>query len=288
MNKLDIHTLNPYIRVAMRSVLKRGCVIKRRIIFDYELIYVEDGGMTFFYDGIFYPCQKGNFLLIRPGIPHSFDCREQMLSQPHIHFDMVYTANSKRTPVSFKDLPALSPAEKSLIQEDLFASFPKSPFIVFSNTEDALELFYKVIDQFSSNQKLAAKGNLTALLAQLIGDQFAACMSEKEEPYGIAQQLKDFIDSTHGINISLDALEKQFSYSKFHLEREFKKRYEISLIAYTNAKRMELAQKLLESQSVGEAAKEAGFSSIYAFSRAFKNHCGISPTEYKKDKTTSF
>ena len=30
------------------------------------------------------------------------------------------------------------------------------------------------------------------------------------------------------------------------------------------------------------AAKEAGFSSIYAFSRAFKNHCGISPTIYKK------
>ena len=40
---LDISSINPYIRVAMQSVLSKGKIIASRIIFDYELIYIEDG-----------------------------------------------------------------------------------------------------------------------------------------------------------------------------------------------------------------------------------------------------
>ena len=41
----DISAINPYIRLAMHSVLPRHHVIKRRIIFDYELIYIADGAV---------------------------------------------------------------------------------------------------------------------------------------------------------------------------------------------------------------------------------------------------
>ncbi|MBQ8432005.1 MAG: AraC family transcriptional regulator [Clostridia bacterium] len=286
MSSIDIHTVNPYIRVALRSVLKKGYIIKRRVIFDYELVYIEDGGMLFHYDGIAYPCERGQFLLIRPGIPHSFDCREQTLSQPHIHFDMIYTADSKKTPVSFKDLPMMSPTEKALIQKDLFCEFPKTPFISFANIEEVISLFYKVIDCFAANRPLEAKGALTSLLSDLINDNFAECLSQRETCYGIARQLRDLIDSTHGVGISLDSLEKQFSYSKFHLERQFQREYGVSLIAYVNKKRMQLAQELLtERKSVSLIAEEVGFSSIYAFSRAFKNRFGIPPSEYQKAMT---
>ena len=285
MSVIDIHTVNPYIRVALRSVLKKGSIIKRRIIFDYELIYIEDGGMIFSYDNVTYPCEKGQFILIRPGIPHSFDCREQALRQPHIHFDMIYTADSKKTPISFKDLPAMSPAEKALIRPDLFGDFPRTPFVFFENTEHALALFYRIIDCVCAGQALEAKGLLTTLLAALIRDNFASCLNQKEPTWGIARQLKDFIDATHGVGIDLDALEKQFSYSKFHLERQFQREYGVSLIAYVNKKKMHLAQELLTEKSVSQVAEAVGFSSIYAFSRAFKNRFGIPPSEYQKATT---
>lgn len=285
MSVIDIHTVNPYIRVALRSVLKKGSVIKSRIIFDYELIYIEDGGMSFSYDNITYPCEKGQFILIRPGIPHSFDYREQELRQPHIHFDMICTADSKKTPISFKDLPAMSPAEKALIRPDLFGDFPRTPFVSFENTEHAIPLFYRIIDCVCAGQALEAKGLLTTLLAVLIRDNFASCLNQKEPTWGIARQLKDFIDATHGVGIDLDALEKQFSYSKFHLERQFQREYGVSLIAYVNKKKMHLAQELLTEKSVSQVAEEIGFSSIYAFSRAFKNRFGIPPSEYKKTIT---
>ncbi|MBE6589245.1 MAG: AraC family transcriptional regulator [Ruminococcaceae bacterium] len=285
MRTIDVHTVNPYIRVATRSVLKQGSVIKQRIIFDYELIYIEDGSMTLYFDGAPYQCNQGHFILIRPGLSHSFDCTKQALSQPHIHFDLIYTPDSEITPVSFKDLPMLTPSERSLIQKDLFSEFPRTPFVVFSKHEQALDLFYKVIVSFSSNRMLSAKGAMTELIAELIHDNFQGCLSaEQEKCYDIAQQLKDFIDSTFGLHTDLDALEKQFSYSKFYLERQFKEKHGISPIAYANTKRMELAKTLLKNQSVSEVTEKTGFSSIYAFSRAFKNKYGIPPSEYKKSK----
>ncbi|MBP3435507.1 MAG: helix-turn-helix transcriptional regulator [Clostridia bacterium] len=66
------------------------------------------------------------------------------------------------------------------------------------------------------------------------------------------------------------------------MEHRFKNRYGISLIAYRNDKRMRSAKILLASQSVSDVSNELGFSSIYVFSRAFKNHFGISPSNYKK------
>lgn len=101
----------------------------------------------------------------------------------------------------------------------------------------------------------------------------------------IALRFVKLVGRTHGTGISLDSLEKQFSYSKFHLERQFQKEYGVSLIAYVSKRRMQLAQELLTEKSVSRVAEEVGFSSIYAFSRAFKNKFGISPSEYQKTIT---
>ena len=279
---MNLSLINPYIRLTMESRISAGHNIARRVIYDYELIYLETGNFTFLYNDTTYRCKAGDIIFIRPGIPHSFILDLGEISQPHIHFDMIYTADSKKTPISFKDLPAMSPAEKALIRPDLFGDFPRTPFVFFENTEQALALFYRVIDCVCAGQALEAKGLLTTLLAVLIRDNFASCLNQKEPTWGIARQLKDFIDATHGVGIGLDALEKQFSYSKFHLERQFQREYGVSLIAYVNKKKMRLAQELLTEKSVSQVAEEIGFSSIYAFSRAFKNRFGISPSEYKK------
>ena len=112
---MDISLVNPYIRVAMNSVLPAGKEIKRRIIFDYELIYIADGKFLFNYNDIDYPCNKGQFIFIRPGIPHSFNGINADLLQPHIHFDMTHRQDSERVPISFKDRDELSEKELEII-----------------------------------------------------------------------------------------------------------------------------------------------------------------------------
>lgn len=280
---MDIYTLNPYVRVAMHSVLRAGTRIQQRIIFDYELIYLERGRLTLRYAGIPYFCGAGQWLLLRPGIPHSFEDIQCDLSQPHVHFDMRYTPRSQEIPVSFKDLPQLTAEERLWISEDFLPSVSLSPLVSFSDPAHAVELLERIIEHHTGKQGLRAKAALLELLARLLSDNFPHCLeAQAEHAHDVSRQIKDWIDADPARPIDLNALEKQFSYSKYYLERKFKERYGISLIAYRNRQRLSLAKVLLASHSVSSVSEQLGFSSIYAFSRAFKNQYGIAPSEHKR------
>ncbi len=285
MKKIDINNINPYIRIALNSVFQKGTVIKRRVIFDYELIYISKGSFTLCFNDIDYVCSKGQFILIRPNIPHSFSRIKGELGQPHIHFDLIYNELSREIPISFKDFNELSPKEQKYMQTDIFENYPKTPFVKFSNTEKVLELFFDIISGYNEATALECKGKLTQIINMLILENFPDCFKPSEAPNTeVCKQIKDYIDAAQGMNMSLCDFADQFSYNKFYLERKFKSRYNTSIITYRNNKRMEFACEALAKYSVSETAQRLGFSSIYAFSRAFKNYYGINPTEYKNTK----
>ncbi len=78
--------------------------------------------------------------------------------------------------------------------------------------------------------------------------------------------------------------------SFLHLDRSyfstiFKKEYKMSPYAYIKQHKLEVAQNLLRTTdySIREIADLLNFSDIYAFSSFFKKHCGVSPTQYKKN-----
>lgn len=279
---MNVHDVNPYIRVAMPSRLPPDYQIKERVIFDYELIYVEDGNFSFSYAGKPYLCRQGAFIFIRPGIPHSFLTAKEGVSQPHIHFDICYAADSKDVFVSFKNFPDLSPAEKKLIRKDVFAEYPKSPFVHFEDAAQLLPLFYEIVDPHTPLHTLRKKALMTEILNRLILDNFPACFSEEIAPVSPAAQLKNYIDAGQGLSSSLDDFANQFSYSKFYLEKQFKQLFGIPIIAYQTQKRMEVAKGMLETTSITNTAKELGFSSIHTFSRAFKAYWGCTPSQYRK------
>ena len=279
---VTVHQINPYIRRTMQSVLACGLEIKRRIIFDYELIYVESGEFLFMYDETEYLCKEGMFLLLRPGIAHSFYSIRKDVSQPHIHFDMVHTANSHLVPISFKDLPECTQEERQLIREDIFKEEPRQPFVHFAQPQEALTLFYDIVAEGHSLSELQKKAKMLELLDLLIKDNYPSYfVGSPENSISVVQQIKEYIDAGQGMSACLLDLEKQFAYSKYYLDRQFKQEYGVSLIAYRNQKRMQRAQELLREMRVSDVAEELGFSSIYAFSRAYKNYFGYSPSFFR-------
>lgn len=277
---IDNSIINPYIRVSMNSVLKKGLIITKRIIFDYELIYIADGKFTLNYNGVDYKCGKGQFIFLCPCIPHSFSNINSNLTQPHIHFDITHMPDSKEVPVCFKDYKDLTSEEKIKIRKNIFNKYPKNPLITFSNKDSALQLFNKII--FEQQSALAQKGQLIQLLDMLIADNFPGLFKENNSEKNIEMHLKNYFDAGQGMSSNLEDIAHQFNYSKFHLERRFKNRYGVSLISYRNNKRMQLAKTLLLNESITNVCEKLGYSSIYVFSRAFKNQFGISPSEYKK------
>lgn len=186
-------------------------------------------------------------------------------------------------PVSFKDIGELTSEEKLLIRDDLFAEWPVQPFVTFTDEDRVGQLFGELVVNKKSTSSLLAKAQLLEILELLIRDNFPLCLAErKEQKWSVAANVKEYIDAGQGMGSRLEDLAKQFAYSKYYLEREFKREFGVSLMAYRNQRRMEHARRLLEENRVSDVARELGFSSIYAFSRAFSNHFGYPPSKEKE------
>ena len=275
---MHISQINPYIRLAMHSVLSGGFNIKRRVIYDYELICLERGSFTLIYDDIPYRCSEGDIIFIRPGVPHSFRLDSGDISQPHIHFDLTVRPESERIPVSYKDIGDMTDEERGWIHRNDFSGYPSRPFVVIQNRELFLHIFYQILSE--KTLPLMKKGLLIQLLSMLIGDNFPDLMKARSG-CPIAGQLKDYMDAGNGFGMSLDDFAKNFFHSKFYLEKKFRQAFGVGLIEYRNNIRMERANHLLATRSVSEVAEELGFQSIYSFSRAYKKHCGMAPSRYR-------
>ncbi len=281
---MDAFSFNPYIRLATESILTKGCYIARRALFDYELIYVEKGSFRLSYAEKEYEPKAGDFLLLRPAVAHSFDCYSGDVSQPHVHFDMVYTSHSEENPISYKDLPEMSVAERGRVAEDIFCDAPLIPFVTFKEPERAVWLLKKVIAAFRANALLEGKAYMTLLLSLLFENNFKDVFEKRtlDKTELLCREIKALIDGGSGFSLSLSEIAARFSYHPTYLEKLFRDGYGVGIIAYKNARRMQEAKRLLSSESVTAVSHHLGFSSVYAFSRAFKNHFGFSPRSCSK------
>ncbi len=275
--------INPYIRLAIQSVIPSNHNIARRVIYDYELIYLEKGNFTLTYDDKSYSCKSGDFIFIRPGIPHGFQIERGEIYQPHIHFDITYRPQSEIIPISFKDIDVMTETEKSWIHKDYFSSYSSVPLITVPNKNEFLYDFFKIISKDTS--QLAKKASMIRLISVIIDANFPNVTEDDNFSSNVAYQIRDYIDAGNGFQMNLDDFAKCFFQSKFYLEKKFKQTFGISLIEYRNNKRMLLANRLLRNYSVTKVAEDLGYQSIYSFSRAYKHHFGLSPNKHKHSGT---
>ena len=280
---MNTNEVNPYIRLATHSVLTYPFLIKRRVIMDYELIYIESGEMVLDYDGADYPCHEGDILLLRPGIPHEFRGFRTDLSQPHIHFDVRYDNTSTAVPICFKNLPELSEKERYLIREDVFDRFPAKPLIRVSDQAHFLKLFYTIVNGFKDNPgALWLKILMVQLLEIIERENYPGAFETEKNRMDVCAQIKAYMKSNLYRPITLETIEKQFNYSKFYLTKRFAKEYGCSPIRYHNNLRMEHAKELLQTMSVSQVCECMHFGSVYAFSRAFRKHFHCPPSEARR------
>lgn len=275
---MNLSLINPYIRLAVESRIPSGHNIARRVIYDYELIYLEKGNFTFIYNDKAFKCKAGDIIFIRPGIPHSFLLDHGEISQPHIHFDITHRPQSEIIPISFKDIDKMSDEEIERIHEDYFPSFSQAPLINIQNKSEFLEAFYQIVS--GDLNGLLKKSLLIGLLSVIINDNFPELL-QSEKQLKVVNQIKDYIDAGNGLGMTLDDFSKTFFYDKFYLERKFKESFGVNLIEYRNKKRMMLAKHLLKLHPVSEVSELVGYQSIYAFSRAYKNYFGYAPSKKK-------
>lgn len=96
-----------------------------------------------------------------------------------------------------------------------------------------------------------------------------------------------FMKAHFNKNISLDEIAHESGLSKFYFSREFKKVTGMTPITYINSLRCSEAKKLLKKKklSINEISEKCGFFNYSYFSKTFKKHIGLLPSEYAKRTT---
>ena len=86
---------------------------------------------------------------------------------------------------------------------------------------------------------------------------------------------------------NLEELTEVMKYNYSYLSTLFKKTTGNTLLSYYYAKRLDVARMLIleNSLKISEIAEQLGYSSLYAFSRAFKDMYGLSPKQYLRENS---
>jgi YesN/AraC family two-component response regulator len=100
--------------------------------------------------------------------------------------------------------------------------------------------------------------------------------------------IKEYLDQKYMEEVTLDSLSEHFYFTKEYLSRLFKKEFGCGIYEYVLQVRMNRAKQLLEDQSVQiqQIAEQLGYNDSNYFSKAFRTYTGISPTDYRAEKTS--
>lgn len=94
----------------------------------------------------------------------------------------------------------------------------------------------------------------------------------------------DFMAENYSSNITNDTLASLTPYSTVYFRKLFTEMTGLSPMVYLRTIRINKAKQMLKSDygSISNIAVSLGYSNIYEFSRTFKKHTGLSPTDYLK------
>lgn len=106
--------------------------------------------------------------------------------------------------------------------------------------------------------------------------------TEHEHSHDTLSAIRKYIRYNYMMDISAESVGRSFGYERTYLYRIFKKRYGIGIKEYIINVRMDNARQFLaDGRSVGETAALTGYKDEFNFSRAYKKHFGIPPSQSK-------
>ena len=136
-------------------------------------------------------------------------------------------------------------------------------------------------------EKHQTVGNMKQILletARLVCDNEGKKKKTDNEVYRKIIRYVDENFTDTGLNVS--SIGEQLGMAPFYISRVFKNSGGVKLVSYINDLRIDYAKKLLamddEAGKISDIAAKAGFENVRTFLKVFKEHEGITPTQYRK------
>ncbi|NBD26403.1 helix-turn-helix transcriptional regulator [Paenibacillus glycinis] len=286
---MHVDGLSPFVRVAMDSVLDASWKLDERVLWDYELLYLMEGQLSVTVEGEVHHGSPGDYFFFKPGQRHSIRViGETRIRQPHVHFDLTALPDSTEVGVSFKPLEQMNAKERGWFRTN---ELNDRPYYVPNRFRpiDPLPLeqaLFELIREFETKPpfyELRMKSCLLAILSQIMREQWWGSQTKNDGQLEMLAEVRSYIDHNAHRSVQLDELAERFHLSKFYIIHLFKQVFQLTPIQYHQRIRMEKAKNMIQYTflPMQEIAEQLGYSTIHAFSRAFKTYAGCSPSDYR-------
>ncbi|SDX25106.1 AraC family transcriptional regulator [Paenibacillus sp. CF384] len=280
-----IARLSPYVRIAMTHIAPSNWSVSPRQIWDYELLYLQEGHLLVTVEDETYEGIPGDIFLFKPRQRHSIQVLgDAAISQPHVHFDLIEMPDSPDLSVSFQMSSHMSKEKLAWFRPDWMSEGPLAlpSHIRLRQPKRFESMLLELIEEFQMRLPLyetSCKGLLLSLLTYLIRQHDLGVKRPGTDMQAIRRHLHSKWDS----EITLEELSERFNISKYYMLRTFKKHYLMTPIQYHRQIRMDQAKQLLRytNLTIQHISDHLGFGSIHAFSRAFKVAEGLPPIAFR-------
>lgn len=238
---------------------------KREALDSFLFIIVLSGSGTFTYKGKKYALKSGDHLFIdcKKSYSHESTDRDPW-ELMWVHFNGIlmdqyyHYFSNKTTSVAFHPGDLL---ECSKILENL---------MVLANKK-------------STDSELLASNLLNSLVTSVLTDSADQTKKDTNTTGDKIQQIKNFLDENFQKKILLDMIADEFFISKYHMSREFKKAYGITIANYIIAKRITYAKELLrftdiQIEGIGQLC---GIEDNSYFNKVFRKFENMTASEYR-------
>ena len=232
----------------------------------------------------------------------------------------IYT-NSKTeyVEVSEGDIYLSFPADIHCIESDSDTPLKYSFFSFILDGTSFNDQFDKITHDFYETEKRIFRDQNISLLLELLLSEFITTAYKQEDMMGyiinqimiytcrnflyqhqktlptnvskneiLCNSIMRYIDTNIFLIKNFSDIANHFNYNYSYLSKVFKQTTKITILDYLSSKKLERAKILIDERklSLTKIAETLNYASIYSFSKSFKYHFGISPTDYKKSLDT--
>lgn len=241
----------------------------------FELTIVTEGKGTVYTDDVGIPVRRGDIYLSfpcdfhgivsDPGDPLKYDFFAFSTDQPEWAADLEQIVQTHRA------------ADRRLLRDDTVSS-----------------LIAGAIAEVDHNERYAP-ALLEAIFTQVIVRLIRGFLDQNPggshgavtDSQALCYRLMNYIDTHIYTMTGLQELSELTNYNYSYLSALFRRVTGSTLAEYHRNRRLEAAKLLIAENelSITHIADLLNYSSIYTFSRAFKDQYGISPEQYRKEQT---
>ncbi|HEY0827623.1 MAG TPA: AraC family transcriptional regulator [Bacilli bacterium] len=277
--------LSPNIRRAWNHRVPQ-MKMKPRIIYDYELMYLEKGELSISIEEKNYTLLPGDIVLFKPGKEHEFLGSDGESWMPHIHFDMLPYEDFEDVPVNFKGLKDCSEQERRIIRPDVLGTVLNIPDVIrIGNQGEIYKILIQLINAYERRDPdfpILQKSLVLKIIYLILKGLDAQENSHLTMHQKALESTVIYIMENYNQTIHLNDLSKLACLSIFHFSRLFKHKYGLPPHQFQIQYRIEKAKELMfySRLSLTSISEKVGYNSVFAFSKAFKQLEGVSPRKF--------